>query len=65
MNEFKTNPIVIPVKELPPDPRIKPCHPNFFQPPELCIAIGAVRSGILTMSILFRIQSEMTQQRDG
>ena len=56
MNEFKTNPIVIPVKELPPDPRIKPCHPNFFQPPELCIAIGAVRSGKTTLinSIFFQ-----------
>jgi hypothetical protein len=56
MTEFKENPTVIPVKELPPDPRIKPTHPNFFQPPELCLAIGAVKSGKTTLinSIFFQ-----------
>ena len=56
MSEFAKNPEVIPVKDLPPDPRIKPCHPNFFQPPELCLAIGAVRSGKTTLinSIFFQ-----------
>ena len=56
MNEFSKNPSVLPVKELPPDPRIKPTHPNFFQCPELCLAIGAVRSGKTTLinSIFFQ-----------
>ena len=56
MAEFKQIPSIIPVKELPPDPRIKPTHPNFFQCPELCLAIGAVRSGKTTLinSIFFQ-----------
>jgi hypothetical protein len=56
MSEFAKNPEVIPVKELPPDKRIKTTHPNFFQPPELCLAIGAVRSGKTTLinSIFFQ-----------
>ena len=50
------DPIVVPVQELPRDPRIKETHPNFFQPPELCVAIGAVRSGktVLINNILLR-----------
>jgi len=53
---FSKVPSVVPVKDLPRDPRIKETHPNFFQPPELCIAIGAVRSGktVLINNIILR-----------
>lgn len=56
MSDFSKNPEVIPVKELPPDKRIKATHPNFFQCPEMCICIGAVRSGKTTLinSIFFQ-----------
>ena len=46
---FMKPPTVIPVQEEAPDKRIKPVHPNFIQPPSLCLGIGAVKSGKTTL----------------
>ena len=47
MEEKKVNfskpPTVVPVKDLPRDPRIKPTHPNFIQAPALLLGIGVSR----------------------
>ena len=53
---FNKPPTVVPVKDLPRDPRIKPTHPNFIQAPALLLGIGAVKSGktVLINNMLLR-----------
>ena len=55
----KKTPKILPVKEEPPDPRIKPVHPNIPQPPSLLLGIGSVKVGKTTM-----INSLLLQDRE-
>jgi len=55
----KKTPKILPVIEEPPDPRIRPVHPNIPQPPSLLLGIGSVKSGKTTM-----INSLLLQDRE-
>lgn len=55
----RKTPKILPVKEEPPDPRIKPVHPNIPQPPSLLLGIGSVKVGKTTM-----INSLLLQDRE-
>jgi hypothetical protein len=59
-NTFIATPKVLPVQQEPPDPRIKPVHPNIPQPPALLLGIGAVKSGKTTLinNLLLRPREE-------
>jgi len=59
-NIFMNAPKIMPVKEEPPDKRIKPTHPNIPKPPSLLLGIGAVKSGKTTLinNLLLRPREE-------
>ena len=56
--KFNT-PVVLPVREEPPDTRILPLHPNIPQIPSLCLCIAGYNSGKTTL-----INSMLLQSRE-